>query len=313
LLNVQKAQISLEKMKQGAEPKDIASAQERVTEAQKSLERLQKGADAIDLQMSQNSVAQRAASLASAQNTYADAQAALKDYTIVAPFDGIIAKVPVQVNDQGSPSTAVVTLLTHAQVAQVTLNEVDVAKVKVGQKVSLTFDAVPDLTIAGTVSEVDPLGAATQGVVNYTIKIAFGTQDDRVKPGMSVSAAIVTDVATDVVVVPNAAIKRQGNNSTVQIATNAKPSSANDGSVTVDGEPAPVAVEVGLSDDRNTEIKNGLSEGVAVVTRTIDPNAVTKTAATTNAASGLRLPGVGGGGFGGGGLGGGNFGAVRAR
>ena len=81
------------------------------------------------------------------------------------------------------------------------------AKVKVGQKVTLTFDAIEDLSITGEVAEIDTLGTVSQGVVNYAVKIVFDTQDERVKSGMSVSAAIITDVKQDVLLVPNAAVK----------------------------------------------------------------------------------------------------------
>ena len=98
-------------------------------------------------------------------------------------------------------------LITKQKIAEISLNEVDAAKVKVGQKVTLTFDAIDGLSITGEVSEIDALGTVSQGVVTYGVKIAFDTQDERVKSGMSVSAAIITDVKQNVLLVPNAAVK----------------------------------------------------------------------------------------------------------
>ena len=65
----------------------------------------------------------------------------------------------------------------------------DFLTIKVGDKATLTFDAVTDLSISGQVAEIDTVGTVSQGVVSYALKIAFDTQDTRVKPGMTVSAA----------------------------------------------------------------------------------------------------------------------------
>src|SRR5665213_1862688 len=92
-----------------------------------------------------------------------------------------------------------------------TLNEVDAAKVNVGDKATLTFDAFPNLSLAGTVVELDPVGTVSQGVVNYNVQIGFTQPADTsstemVKPGMSVTADIVTQVHQNVAAVPNAAV-----------------------------------------------------------------------------------------------------------
>lgn len=168
--------------------------------------------------------------------------------------------------------------------AEISLNEVDVAKVKVGQKVTLTFDAISDLTIAGDVSEIDTIGTVTQGVVYYNVEIVFNTQDSRVKPGMSVSSAIITDMKQDVLLVPNSAVKSDNSGQQyVQMLQN--------------NVPVNQTVETGFSNDTMTEITSGLKEGDKVVTQTI--TASTATTATTQTTSqnrstggGIRIPGL---------------------
>ncbi len=277
------------------------ASQLTLTKLRTSLEHLKAGADPIDISIAENSLASRQSALATAQHRYADAAQALAEYTVRAPFDGTIANITAQVGDQASPSTALAILLTPTQLAQISLNEVDVASVHVGQKATLTFDAVPDLTIAGRVVEVDPLGTVTQGVVNYNVKIAFDSQDDRVKSGMSATVSVITSVHTDVLLVQNSAIKRQGTNVSVQTLSNpvGVSSSAQEG-VTSQTPPHFVAVRIGASNDQETEIVSGLNEGDQVIIRTIEP-ATMSGAASTNSASQLRIPGItGGGGFGGG-------------
>ena len=97
------------------------------------------------------------------------------------------------------------------------LNEVDIAQIKINQKATLTFDAIQDLTIAGTVLEVDSIGTTSQGVVTYGVTIGFDTQDQRIKSGMSASASIITNSKTDALLVPNSAIKSSGGSNYVQM------------------------------------------------------------------------------------------------
>ncbi|MEK9151915.1 MAG: HlyD family efflux transporter periplasmic adaptor subunit [Patescibacteria group bacterium] len=178
----------------------ITSADRSVGERTESLAKLKAAPSALDLRSAELSIKQREYSLL-------DVKEKLADYFIRAPFDGVIAKVGIKKGDSASSGTSVATLITAQKLAQVSLNEVDVAKVKVGQKATLSFDAVSDLQISGQVAQVDALGAVSQGVVTYGVTIAFDTQDLRIKPGMSVSAAIITDVKQDVLMVPNSAIK----------------------------------------------------------------------------------------------------------
>ncbi len=297
--NVAKAQASLDKLKRGANADDLISAQEKITEAERSLIKLQAGTASIDLALAQNSIDQRRAAVADAEFKFADIQQTLQDHTIRAPFVGAVAKVTAQVGDQVSPSTVLAILLTPTKLAQISLNEVDATKVHVGQKATLTFDAIPGLTIAGSVYELDPLGTVTQGVVNYTVKTAFETQDERIKSGMSVAVSIVTDVRTDVLLVPNATVRRQGINSTVQTLSQPKQDvqSADDQTVLSDTPPQSHIVQTGLSNDQSIEIVSGVNENDQVIVRTIDPAAAATAAARTQAGStaGLRIPGVGGG------------------
>jgi multidrug efflux pump subunit AcrA (membrane-fusion protein) len=294
LLDVQKSQASLDKLKEGASASDLASAEERVKEAQAAVDALKAGPTAIDLASQHNSISQRNADLASAADKYRDALDVLNSYTIRAPFEGTVGSIAAKVGDQAGGSTALLTLLTEAKIAKITMNEVDSTKLKQGQKATLTFDAIPDLTIAGTVSAIDSIGNVSQGVVDYGVTIVFQTQDDRIKPGMSVSANIVTDAHADVLAVPNGAVHMINGSATVQTLspsdTNTVPSAQGITSAT---PPQAVEVGTGLANDQDTEIISGLKEGDLVVTRTINPNITT--AATASGGTGTRVPGLGGG------------------
>ncbi len=262
-----------------------------IPEKQAALDKLKAGADVLDIQSAQLAVTQR-------ENALADAKSTLNDYYIRAPFDGTIATLNIKKYDSVSSGTVISSFITTQQLAQLSLNEVDAAKVKIGQKATMTFDAIDGLTITGQVASIDSVGTVAQGVVTYNIKISFDTSDDRIKPGMSVSAEIIIDAKPDVLTVPNSAVKNQGGTSYVEMfdAPLPAPVVGVQGSISLT-PPRQQIVQVGLSNDTYTEIISGLKEGDQVVTRTILP------AGTTSAAPSL-LGAIGGnsrGGLGGGG------------
>jgi macrolide-specific efflux system membrane fusion protein len=172
--------------------------------------------------------------------------------------------------------------------AVVALAETDVTGVKLGQKVVLTFDALPNLTLTGKVTSIDVNGTNSQGVISYNVTITPDVGDPSVKGGMTATANIITQVATDVLAVPNAAVKSNSSGSYVQVLQN--------------GQPQDVTVQTGLVTSSDTEISSGLSEGQAVITATITPGASTSTTSRSRTGGGiLNGGGGGGGGFPGGG------------
>lgn len=289
----QRAVDAMAKLKEGATASELATAQDNVKQAQAQYDKLSAGADPIDLKIAQNSLDRSVSSLAAAQNKLDDANQALSDYTVRAPFDGIVATVAAQLDGEASAGSSAVTLLTSQQVATMSLNEVDVAKVKLGQKATLIFDAIEGLTITGEVAEVSPLGTVTQGVVNYDIKIAFDGQDERIKSGMSVSATIITEVKADVLAVANAAVKSQGDIKYVEVLDNLPKTAASstDSSVSTTDTPQRVQVQVGISSDTLTEITDGLKEGEKIIVQTIKSTASTA-GSQTGGGSMLRVGGA---------------------
>ena len=264
---------------------NILSSQNSIKENKQSLSDLVAGANALDIK--------------SAELTLESKQNAYDDCFIYAPFDGVIATLTAEV---GQPSgSSIGTLITKQKVAIISLNEVDIAKIKLGQKATLTFDAIDGLSITGKVTEIDSVGTVSQGVVSYNVKISLDIDDSRIKPGMSINVSIITDMIQDVIVVPTSAVKTQNGTSYVQVfdAPLATPLTGVQGSLSAT-LPRQVAVETGLSDDTNTEITSGLKEGDIIVTKTI-AGTTTATTSTTpsilNAVGGGNRTGGGGSAF----------------
>jgi HlyD family secretion protein len=250
---------------------NIVSADRNIKVKELSLEKTKEGSTDLEIRTQQLTVEQKEADLADAQET-------LSDYSIRAPFAGIISTVSVSKGDTASVNTAMGSIITHEKIATITLNEVDIAKIKVGQKVNITFDALDDLAVEGEVYEVDATGTVSQGVVSYSVKISFNTENENVKPGMSISANIISESVSDVLTIPSSAIKTIGGKSTVQVMNS-------------DGKIERKTVEVGITDDASIEIKSGLALGDKVVTSTSATKSTTKTTTTKTTTTNQGGPG----------------------
>ena len=248
----------------------IIDADRTIAEKTESLAKVRAGTDQLDIQSQELSVKQK-------ENALADARANLADYTVRAPFDGVIAKLNVQKGDSASASAAIATLITKQRIAEISLNEVDAAKIKIGQKATLTFDAIDGLNVTGEVAEIDALGTVSQGVVTYNVKIVFDTQDERVKPGMSVTASIIINIKQDVLMIPNSAVKSSNNENYVEMPSEIISSNTASiaSGITLKVSPKQQIIQIGLANDSFTEVVDGLKEGDNVISRVISAQTTT--------------------------------------
>lgn len=231
--------------------------------------------------------------VAAAQTSLASAWANYQQTspTIYAPISGTISGLSFQVGSVltaqtsstgNSTSQRIANIKTQATpVAVVSLNEVDVPKVKVGDKATLTMDAFPASTFTGKIVGIDTTGAVSSGVTTYPAYIVYDSAMDGIYPNMAVDASIITQVKDSVILVPNAAVQSTSGQSTVRIMKQGKVTS--------------VDVTVGATNDTQTEIISGVSEGDTVVT------GVTTTGGGASATAASPFSALGGrGGFGGG-------------
>jgi len=188
----------------------IVNAERTIAEEEISLSELEAGTDDIDIETQRLTVNQR-------ENALQDAKENLADYFIRALISGQVTGINIVRGQSVSSGENLGSLITKQQIAEITLNEVDAATIKAGLSATLTLDAIEGLDILGEVVEVDAIGVVTQGVVTYGVKVAFESEDERIKPGMSVSADITTNVKENVILVSNSAIKIDGDVSYVEV------------------------------------------------------------------------------------------------
>lgn len=233
-----------------------------------------------------NVVAQAATSVNSAWASYQQASP-----TMYAPISGTISGLALQVgsvlnaqtsSSGNSTSQRIANIKTEATpVAAVNLSEVDVPKVKIGNKATITMFAFPNQTFTGKVASIDTTGAVSSGVTTYPAYIVFDSAVDGIYPNMAVDAKIITDVRDNVIMVPNAAVITNNGTTTVRIMKNGKVTSTD--------------VVIGKSDDTYTEIVSGINETDTIVTGTTSTTRATSTSTSPFSALGGNR-GFGGGG-----------------
>lgn len=205
---------------------------------------------------------------------------------VTSPIDGTVNAINIKNGDDlsklSSGSSRTVPMIIGdlgTMKAQVQVNEVDIPNVTIGQKVMMTFSAIDGLNVSGKVEKMDSIGTLSSGVVTYNVTVNFDTLDERIKPEMSVSASIITDVKQDVIIVPNSAVKTQNGSSYVEIL--------NSGNA-----PVRTTVKIGASNNTDTEITNGINVGDKVVTQTISSSSKTSTTTSNSSRGAVRIPGL---------------------
>ena len=199
----------------------------------------------------------------------------------------VVDEVAVAVGDRVQAGGKLATLApTSSLVASAEVSQLDVAQLKVGQQVTLTFDALDGAETSGTVDEIadtpasSTAEAGTSTVVQYPVTVRIGKLPSGARTGMTGQASVVTASRRNVVVVPSSAVGGTSANPSVQVVE--------------DGTTVTRQVVVGLVTTQGSEILTGLKAGEQVVTGV--------TAADTGATGqNQQVGGFPGGGFPGGG------------
>jgi len=269
---IDSARVKLAQLQAAPVSEDLVQAEAAVTQAQQALDLKKQPFSDSDVAQQRQAVAQAQAQLALASAPYtpsdvesataavdqAKAQLALAQYnlsgaTLKAPFDGIVSAVNSNIGEVvsatgGSPVVGVVD--PNDLRLDVSVDETDVASVEVGYDANVTFDALPGKTYAGKVVAIAPSASVEQGVATYLVSISLKNAAG-VKPGMTGNADIVFARHNNALLVPNRAVRTEGDRRIVSVLEGTK----------IVAHP----VTVGVSDDTSTEILSGLKQGDPVV------------------------------------------------
>ena len=198
-----------------------------------------------------NSIENAKISMENARSSLENAQETLDDYSITAPISGEVVTKTAKAGDKiegGSDGTLCVIYDLSCLEMTMSIDELDISDVAVGQEVQITADAVEGTTYTGVVTKVSVAGTTSGGITTYPVTVRID-ETEGLRPGMNVDAEIILESAEDVLAIPSGAVNR-GN--TVLITADSP-----EGYVYVE-------VETGISDDSYTQVLSGLQEGDTV-------------------------------------------------
>ena len=202
---------------------------------------------------------------------------------ILAPFDGIVVAVNVRTNDVLSnidyASKGDIQIVDTSQLQfKGTVDEIDITKIKAGQKASIAVDAVSGKTFTGTVSFISPYGAAdSNGVVRFNVTILLDPTDVPLKGKLTATADIAVSSVQDALIILQTAVTTSADGSYVNVINSTT------------GKPEKKQVTLGQHNQLSVVVLSGLNEGDKVVIQ----ETVTGAPTTTNRQGGA--PGGGGG------------------
>ena len=228
---------------------------------------------ADDFDSAKLSYTQAKEQVAAAKEEVQRAQTNLGYATITSPIDGIVLSKSVEEGQTVAASFSTPELFTIAQnltnmqvVADV--DEADIGDVKEGERVSFTVDAYPDDTFEGTVKQVRQEAITTNNVVTYEVVISAPNADLKLKPGLTANVTIYTAERKGVLSVQSKALRFTPQKETVgKMKIVDQTGNAKNKVWTIEGNSIVAhKVNIGMTDGTNTQILNGISAGVKVVT-----------------------------------------------
>jgi len=226
---------------------NINSAENTYNKAQVDYDKLIATPRSVDVAVYQADVDRYRANL----TEYADK---LKDASIIAPFDGVIAKIDAKIGETINADQIVVTLISPKGFQiEADIPETDISKVNMNDPIKITLDAIQEEFYVGQIIEMDSGKTIIDGVVYYKIKVLFEGDNQKIKSGMSGDVTIQTDKKENVLNVPQRAVISKNGKKYVRIL---------DGKNIIEKE-----VTTGLrGNNSEIEILSGLIEGEQIIT-----------------------------------------------
>lgn len=215
-----------------------------------------------------------ALSLSNAQQSYENKEEKLEEYTITAPCDGTVLSKTIQAGDtinEAGTAMAIVADLSSMKFTM-SIDELDIKNVSVGQKVTVTADAVSKI-YTGEISAIVLNGTSSSGVTVYPVTVTLD-ECDELLPGMNVTAQIITQETNDTLRAPISCVSRndmllidEATAKSLNAETAESVQSAEVGQIVASEDYNGyyfLKIESGLSNSNYTAILNGATEGLTV-------------------------------------------------
>ncbi len=206
-----------------------------------------------------------------AELTLQNARDKLEDYSITSTIDGEVIEKNYDVGDNIDATTGSTSGVTYPAVIydlsaltfDISIHELDINKIQVGQRVEITSDALDGRSFTGTVDKVNINGATSNGVTTYPVTVRIDGSPQELKPGMNISARIIVEDAGEVLCIPVEAVSRGQNG--VSLVKVAGPGALDEaGNLADPSKLEDREVTLGRNDESCIEVLSGLEEGETI-------------------------------------------------
>jgi len=209
-----------------------------------------------------------------------------KDYKIMSPIDGKVIKKNYKAGETINNANSSTVLMTVADMSKMVftmqIDELDIAKVKLGQSVEIEADAFPGEIFEGAITTIAAEGVASNGVTTFDVEVTISNPGN-LKPGMNVNGEILIKNKENVLYLPMSAVQKVQNKVFVFVKGN----NSDEGNK----EKKRREVKVGINNDEYIEIVEGLEEGEIIIL----PYSQAKSSSRNSERQGnFGMPGMGG-------------------
>jgi HlyD family secretion protein len=213
LQTIKDAQVQLEGLDVTAA--ELAAAEAQVAEAEASLDNLLSGPTQAEIEAAELAIEET-------QIDLQEAEADLSYARLLAPIDGTITAIEAGVGEKVTTDISAGIYIADLSALELTVSvsEVDIGKVTVGQPAQISLDAYPGRSFSGQVSRIAPTSVADSGVVNYEVALRLDDQDlEGVKAGMTAVASLVSAGAENAWLVPTESVSEYEGDTYVRVMT----------------------------------------------------------------------------------------------
>jgi multidrug efflux pump subunit AcrA (membrane-fusion protein) len=175
-------------------PLDLAEAESELELAQANLSKAERDYEVLKNGPDPDLVGVAEARVSNAEDQILAAEKALESVELRAPFEGVVSEINVRASEWVAPGQPVMILadLSHMKVETTDLNEIDVAQIDIGDPATVTFDALADVVVSGTISRISVKPRAGTGV-NYTVVVELDEIPERLRWGMTAFVDITVE------------------------------------------------------------------------------------------------------------------------
>lgn len=224
----------------------LESAKTSLSKAKSQLELKKSGSTESTIDLKKAGVQQARANLSRIREK-------LQKYTLRAPMDGIVTRIPKEEGEVISPQEKAISMMSSGPFQiEANVSEAEIAKVEIGDPVEITLDAFgPEKEFKGRVVDIDTVETVVSGVIYYQVTVEFNSENKKIKSGMTANLEIQTEKKKDAFYLPYYVIQRRENGKYVRVLKN--------------GKMEEQKVKTGLEGENRIEILSGIKKGDEVI------------------------------------------------